>query len=147
MNMNNYTAGVVAGVVATAVLSALMMLKGMMGMMPDLDVIGMLSGMMGTKAAMGWIAHFMIGAVYGLIFAGVFGTVDTGGAVLRGIGLGIVGWLVMMIVLMPMAGGGLFGLSMPSGMMVPVATLMLHVIFGAVLGATYAALRPGTTQA
>jgi len=145
--MNTYIAGVAAGVIATVVLSALMMLKGMMGMMPDLDVIGMLSGMMGAAAAIGWIAHFVIGAVYGLIFAGVFGTVDMGGAVLRGIGLGIVGWLVMMIVLMPMVGGGLFGLSMPSGMMVPVATLILHVIFGVVFGVTYAALRPGTTKA
>jgi uncharacterized membrane protein YagU involved in acid resistance len=145
--MNTYIAGFAAGIIATVVLSALMMLKGMMGMMPDLDVIGMLSSVMGAAAAIGWIAHFVIGAIFGLIFAGVFGAVDKTGAVLRGIGLGIAGWLVMMIVLMPMVGGGVFGLSMPSGMMVPVATLLLHVIFGAVLGVTYAALRSGTTQA
>ncbi|WP_228706042.1 MULTISPECIES: DUF1440 domain-containing protein [unclassified Marinobacter] len=38
-------------------------------------------------------------------------------------------------------------IGMLSGMMVPVATLILHVIFGAVFGVTYAALRPGTTKA
>lgn len=144
--MNTHIAGVVAGLIATAVLSALMLLKGMMGVMPDLDVIAMLSGMMGAGAAMGWIGHFMIGAVYGLIFAQVFAVTDTGAAIVRGVGLGVAGWLVMMIVLMPMAGGGLFGLSMPSGMMVPVATLMLYVIFGGVLGAAYAALRSRAPQ-
>ena len=42
---------------------------------------------------------------------------------------------MMMIVIMPMAGAGLFGMNM--GVMAPVMTLMLHVIFGAVLGLVY----------
>jgi len=41
----------------------------------------------------------------------------------------------MMVVLMPMAGAGLFGMSM--GVMAPVMTLVLHLIFGAVLGWVY----------
>lgn len=138
--MNTYVAGIIAGLIATVVLSALMLLKGMMGMMPDLDVIAMIAGMMGAGAMIGWAAHFMIGAVYGLVFASASRPGTTGSIVMQGIGLGIVGWLVMMIVLMPMAGGGAFGLVMPSGMMVPVATLMLHVIFGAVLGFSFAKL-------
>jgi len=36
---------------------------------------------------------------------------------------------------MPMAGVGLFGMTM--GLMAPMMTLVLHVIFGAVLGVTY----------
>lgn len=143
--MNTYIAGIIAGLIATAVLSVLMVLKGMMGLMPDLNVIAMLAGMMGAAAMMGWMAHVLIGAAYGLIFAQVFGPMDTGAATLRGIGLGIVGWLVMMIVLMPMTGNGLFGLAMPSGMMAPIATLMLHVIFGAVLGFSFAKLTGGAT--
>jgi len=136
--MNTYLTGIVAGLIATVVLSALMLLKGMMGVMPDLDVIAMIAGMMGAGALMGWIAHFMIGAIYGLVFAQVAGLGVMGGTVARGVGLGVVGWLVMMIVLMPMTGGGVLGLAMPSGMMVPVATLMLHVVFGAVLGFSFA---------
>jgi len=139
--MNTYTTGIVAGLIATIVLSALMLLKGMMGMMPDLDVIAMIAGMMGASALIGWIAHFMIGAIYGLVFSQVAGHGTTGATVARGVGLGIAGWLVMMIVLMPMTGGGVFGMAMPSGMMVPVATLMLHVIFGAVLGFSFERLR------
>lgn len=43
----------------------------------------------------------------------------------------------MMITLMPMAGAGagLFGLKM--GLMAPIATLILHWIYGAVLGGLY----------
>lgn len=138
--MNTHIAGIISGLIATVVLSVLMLLKGKM---PDLDVIAMIAGMMGAGALLGWIAHFMIGAVYGLVFATVSRPGTTGSIVMQGIGLGIVGWLVMMIVLMPMTGGGLFGLAMPSGMMVPVATLMLHVIFGAVLGFSFAKLADG----
>ena len=138
--MNTHIAGIVAGLVATVVLSALMLVKGMMGMMPDLNVIVMLAGMMGTGAMMGWIAHFVIGAVYGLVFASASRSGTTGRIIAQGVGLGIAGWLVMMVVLMPMAGGGVFGLMMPSGMMVPVATLILHIIFGAVLGFSFAKL-------
>ena len=145
--MNTHIAGILAGVIATVVLSALMLLKGMMGMMPDLDVISMIAGMMGAGAVMGWIAHFVIGAVYGLVFASVSRPGTTGSIVAQGVGLGVLGWLVMMIVLMPMAGGGMFGLAMPSGMMIPVATLMLHIIFGAVLGFSFAKLTNRETRA
>ena len=41
----------------------------------------------------------------------------------------------MMVVLMPMVGAGLFGMNM--GIMASVMTLVLHLIFGAVLGWVY----------
>jgi hypothetical protein len=46
----------------------------------------------------------------------------------------------MMIVVMPMAGAGPFGLHL--GLMAPLMTLMLHVIYGVVLGVVYGAERP-----
>lgn len=46
----------------------------------------------------------------------------------------------MMMFVMPMAGKGLFGLKISR--MAPAATLMFHIIFGLVLGTTYAALLP-----
>ena len=47
--MTNAGRGIVAGLVATAVLSMIMLAKGMMGLMPELDVIAMLSSMMNTS--------------------------------------------------------------------------------------------------
>jgi len=40
--------------------------------------------------------------------------------------------------MMPMAGAGLFGMRL--GMMAPVMTLLMHLVFGAVLGGVYAML-------
>ena len=137
--MNNYMRGILAGLIATIVLSILMYMKGMMGLMPELDIIAMLAGKMGGSAMMGWIGHFVIGALgYGLAFAIIGDKLPGGSSTVRGIALGIIGWLMMMIVLMPMMGAGLFAMNM--GMMAAVATLILHVIFGAVLGLVYSKL-------
>jgi uncharacterized protein DUF6789 len=135
IEMNNNLRGIIAGLAATVVLSVLMLIKGMMGMMPDLNVIAMLAGQMGGSMMMGWVAHFVIGAVlYGLAVANL-GSVLGASDLVRGIVLGVIGWLIMMVALMPMVGAGLFAMNM--GMMAAVATLVLHLIFGIVLGYTY----------
>lgn len=137
----HFLKGLAAGLAATLVLSALMVMKAMMGLMPQLDLPKMIAGMMGQpdNPTLGWIVHFMIGVVgYGIAMT-LFGAKETGQSnVTRGIFIAIAGWLVMMVVLMPMAGAGLFGMNM--GIMAPVMTLVLHLIFGAVLGGVYGAM-------
>jgi hypothetical protein len=137
--MKNLSAGLLAGFVATVVLSLLMVAKTMMGVMPQLDVIAMLSAMMGGQPPLvGWLAHFMIGTLlWGGGFALFYGRIPGRGPVARGVAFGVGAWLAMMVMVMPMAGGGLFGLNF--GVMAPVMTLMLHAIFGAVLGGVYGA--------
>jgi hypothetical protein len=142
MNGSNILKGVVAGFAATVVLSALMVMKSMMGLMPQLDVIAMLTKMMGGSShAVGWIAHFVIGSV---VWGGLFTWLDPnlpGRAYwLNGVIFGVGAWLLMMVAIMPMAGAGLFGTNL--GMMAPIMTLVLHMIFGAVLGGVYGAERP-----
>ena len=139
--MNKYLAAMVAGFVATLVLSALMIMKSIMGVMPRLDIASMLADMMGMpgQIAMGWLAHFMIGTVgYGLVFAAIYKSIPGTSAVMRGIVLAVAGWLVMMIVIMPMAGMGLFAMTI--GMMAPMMTAVLHIVFGAILGWMFAKL-------
>lgn len=134
--MNRYAAGAIAGFSATVVLSVLMVAKTMMGVMPGLDVIAMLSAMMGTSAIMGWIAHFMIGTIaWGIGFAVLHDALPGGSSLAKGVVFGIGAWLLMMIAVMPMAGAGFFGMAF--GIMAPMMTLVLHVVFGAVLGAVY----------
>ena len=141
MSSSNLLKGMVAGFIATAVLSALMVMKSMMGAMPELDVIAMLSMMMGTSVTMGWVAHLMIGTVvWGGLFVWLAPYLPGGSYWLKGVTFGVGAWLMMMIAVMPMAGAGLFG--MIFGMMAPAMTLVLHVIFGAVLGVVYGAERP-----
>ncbi len=134
--MNKITAGLGAGFVATVVLSAMMIAKGMMGVMPELDVIAMLSAMMGAPAVMGWLGHFMIGTLaWGGGFAVLYGMIPGGTALIKGAVFGVAAWLGMMVMVMPMAGAGLFGMAF--GIMAPMMTLVLHIIFGAVLGTVF----------
>jgi uncharacterized membrane protein YagU involved in acid resistance len=134
--MNTVVRGGIAGLIATIVLSLLMMMKAKIGLMPELDIISMLASKMGGEAMMGWVAHFMIGIVaYGIGFSIIHNMLPGKSLLVKGIILGVIGWLMMMLVIMPMMGAGLFAMEM--GMMAPVMTLMLHLIFGAVLGLSY----------
>lgn len=134
--MQNILAGLVAGFIATVVLSALMVVKGMMGVMPELDVAAMIGMMMGASVAVGWIIHFMIGTIaWGGGFALLYNKIPGDNAVMKGILFGAAAWLGMMIIVMPMAGAELFGMNL--GIMAPIMTLVLHIVFGAVLGAVY----------
>jgi len=142
--MKDIPKGLLAGLAATivlSVLSVLMVLKAMMGLMPQLDLPKMIAGMMGSpdQPLIGWIVHLMMGIViYGVAIAALHSKLPGTSRVGHGIMLGVIGWLIMMLVLMPMVGAGLFGINM--GMLAPMMTLVLHLIFGAVLGWVYGRL-------
>ncbi|WP_352257895.1 DUF6789 family protein [Psychrobacter sp. TB55-MNA-CIBAN-0194] len=139
--MNKYIAGIIAGFIATIVMSLLLMFKSMMGLMPDFDIIAMIASKMGGSKAIALVAHFMIGSIgYGIGIALASGNNLHRNFVGLGIGIGFVGWLVMMVAVMPIMGKAMFGLDMPSGVMIPIATLMLHIVFGVVLGKAYTKL-------
>jgi len=135
----------IAGFIATVVLSVFMVIKMKMGVMPDLNVIKMMTtmahGMLGTPAVpiVGWVMHFMIGTVvWGVLFALIGKSLPGGGYVSKGLSFGVLAWVLMMVMVMPIAGAGFFGLSL--GIMAPVMTLMLHLVYGAVLGGLYGKL-------
>ena len=136
--MKNFPKAVVAGLIATIVLSLLFVIKDAMGIMPQLDLPKMIAGMMGmpdTPMA-GWAVHFFIGVVvYGAALALLDEHLPGDSKMGHGVLLATVGWLMMMVGLMPMAGAGFFGLNL--GISAPIMTLILHLIFGAILGAYY----------
>jgi hypothetical protein len=144
--MNKWNKGLLAGLVATVVLSVLMVIKSALGLMPAVDAIGMLAKIAGdfglpSSAVVGWIAHFVIGVVlWGLVFAGTYpswpGTPPMKGAVFS-----VMAWLLMMSMVLPMAGAGFFGVNI--GLSAAVATLVLHLIFGLVLGSVFGQPREG----
>jgi len=134
MNIN-IKAGFLSGFIATVVLSILMIIKAKMGLMPELNAINMLADMMNAPLLMGWITHFMIGTVvWGLLFSTIVEKLPSD-IITNAVIFSVIAWLMMMMIVMPIAGAGLFGLKL--GMMAPVATLMLHLIWGVVLGFTY----------
>jgi hypothetical protein len=57
--------GIIAGLVATAALSAIMLMKQSMGLTPELDLIAVITAIAGASSpVVGWIGHFVIGAVF-----------------------------------------------------------------------------------
>ena len=137
--------GLTAGFAASAAVGALMIIKTRLGILPELnpiaDIVAIADRYTGLQFPpdTGWIGHFVIGAVgWGVIYTWIRKLLP-GPAVVKGLTFGVLAWLVMMIVFMPVAGHGFFGLSL--GIAVPVATFVLHLVFGAVLGAVYASTR------
>ena len=133
--------GLTAGFVATVVLALLMAGKSALGLMPALnpigDIVHVASSFAGVAlpAPFGWAGHFFIGTVvWGITYA-VLATYLPGPAVVKGLAFGVIAWLAMMILFMPVAGQGLFAAAL--GLPAVVATLLLHLVYGAVLGMTY----------
>jgi hypothetical protein len=147
----NISEGLIAGFVATVVLSLLMVAKAMMGLMPEINIIKMLTAIshnyVHTPAVpiIGWIIHFVIGTfLWGILF-GLFATRQSKpGFTVKGVIFSSYAWLAMMIVMMPLAGAGIFGVKL--GIDVPLTTLLLHWVYGGVLGSVYGALNKPREQ-
>jgi uncharacterized membrane protein YagU involved in acid resistance len=122
-----------AGVAATVVMTAMMMFVApMMGV--HMDIAASLADMMHMPWAAGLTAHMMLGViVFPLVYAFVFANRLPGSPAVRGVIFGLVLWLMMEAVVMPMLGAGFFGMNGP-GMMGAVAALVAHLAYGAILG-------------
>lgn len=135
--MDNVLKGMISGFAATVALSVIMVMKSALGLAPELNIIAMLSGMLGVGPLLGWITHFLIGVVlWGLLFATLEPRLPSDRHWLNGVMFGVGAWLLMMTVFMPLIGTGFFGMQL--GITVPIMTFLLHVIYGAVLGSVYA---------
>lgn len=137
--MNNIAKGMLAGLAATVVLTLIMLAKTAIGLMPALDPVAMVAEIMGVSMAVGWGVHFLLGAViWGTAFALLEQYLPGGDLWVKGIVLGVGAWLIMMVAMMPMAGVGFFGMQL--GIMAPVLMLVVHIVYGAVLGWVYGML-------
>ena len=141
MYMSNATRGAVAGFVASLVLAGIFLFKSAYGVMPEVNVFLLLVNLGGghLSPTSAWADHFIVGTlIWGLMFGAMAPLTSRPAPWLKGIILGIVAWLAMMLTFMPLAGSGFFGAKVGSS--VPVGMLILHLIFGVVLGTTYTLL-------
>lgn len=146
INIKNLFKSMVLGFIATIVISLFMIIKIKADIMPQLNPIKTLTMMLHDMLRMplnpliGWIIHFIIGTiVWGCIFYFIYNKL-LGYPVVKGISFGVIAWLLMMFIPMSMSGEGLFELKL--GMMAPIITLVLHIIYGAVIDFTYKLLQP-----
>lgn len=135
---------VVAGLVATAVMTMLIYMAPHMGM-PNMDIAGMLGSVMngGQAPAMmsgpwllGMMMHFVLGTlVFPLVYAYFVYGLLPGKPWVKGVLWGVILWAVMQVMPLPMMGKGLFASKTPEPLLFVMGTLMGHLLYGAVFGA------------
>jgi uncharacterized membrane protein YagU involved in acid resistance len=128
----NWGRAVVAGLIGTAVMTAVgLWIAPMMGI-PRMNPAEMLADQMGGNVMLGWAGHLMIGTVLAVIYAVVAPSLP-GVPALRGALFGLAPWLVAMVIMMPMMGMPMFGGAMAAAM----GSLIGHLVYGGIVGAVY----------
>lgn len=136
--MNHVSNSLIAAFFATCALSALLIVKTLSGLIPGLDPILLLSQLSGHPAhlGIGWFLHFFLGTLGGgILFALLLDALPGRNCVTRGMFFGGLLWLFLMVAIMPLAGHGPFASQL--GVEVPLGSLALHLVYGAVLGAAF----------
>jgi len=123
---------VTGGIVATIVMTLMMMFVAPMMTGQPMDIAALLGAMLGGYA-IGMVAHIMKGVIiFPLIYVFIYGYLP-GSPVVRGLVWGAVLWLMAAAVVMPMAGAGFFMANI-GGMMAAIAALVGHLVYGGLLG-------------
>lgn len=148
----NILSAVVAGIVATIVFTMILVMAPKMGM-PKMDIVSLLGSMFSAKSnpVLGWTMHLMMGVVFALVYAFIW-SLGFGGAT-WGVGLifGAIHWLIVGVVMgmIPMVHVGIkrgavqapgLWMTKNGGVTAFMGGLVGHMVFGAVVALTYAAL-------
>src|SRR5215510_7277455 len=137
--MSNSLRGMLAGLIATLVLSGILVIKGNLGLWPELNIIRLLVNLGSIQTVAAWMDHFIVGVVvWGLMFSAFDAMWESRAYWLKGLIFGVFAWLLMMILFMPLAKAGRFGTRIGSS--ANYLTLGMHLIYGLVLGIAYGLL-------
>lgn len=131
-----------ASIVATLVASALIYLNARVPLFTGSDFLVLVEafnariGLSSTERG-AWVTHILLGTfVFGMIFA-FLRPILPGRGSFQGLWFGGILWLAMMVSFMPLAGHQIFGQDL--GPVFTAASLVFSLIYGAVLGMSYAA--------
>lgn len=91
----------------------------------------------GDMFAIGMILNLVMGLVWALIYARFAEPRLTGLGWRRGALFSLIPWALSILVFFPIAGIGLFGAEIDAGLLPVLGNLILHLVFGAVLGTLY----------
>ena len=135
------TMGLMAGLVAALVYGLVQLVNTALGWVPQFNPPEVAARLLNSDAnpVLGWLLHF---AVYGLVLGLLFGVVGPKlsriGYAMRGILFALITWAVVSFVILPVGGAGLFGLRF--GYDAVPLILIVHLLYGATLGGTFAKL-------
>ena len=156
----NIVAAIVAGLVGTAAMSLLMVMAPKMGL-PKVAIWELLGSMFDRRgnSPLGWMAHFMMGALFALVYAALWSAGLGAPTLLWGLLFGVIHFVVVgLMTLAPARSAGVGGMPMMhagikagtvpapgllmlnQGVMGPMGGLLGHVIYGVVVVSVYAAM-------
>jgi len=128
--------GFLYGLLATLIMSVIMLIGMGSGVssMPapiPLAIAKAILGSVPKPLLMGFaiVTHFGYGSVGGII---LYLIVKDRGTFWHGFGWGVLLWLIMELIVLPLLGWGAFGTNITPK--IAVATLVLHLIYGSILG-------------
>jgi hypothetical protein len=129
--------GVIAGFFATVVLSALMLSFDAAGILKQLDIVEHIDKLGSIQRAAAWVDHFIVGTLlWGPIFAAFEATTsEARPRWQKGLMFGVITWVLMMLIFMPVIGAGLFGWRL--GIVEPVGMLGMNLVYGLVIGVVF----------
>lgn len=131
----NSVKAILGGVVGTVVLTLMLYFVAPMMLGHPMDVAAMLGSVLGGSWMMGMMMHWINGSViFPLIYAYVLYRALPGDPWVKGTIFGLILWFLLQVIVMPMMGGGLFSAN-AGGLMAAMASLIGHIIYGALLGA------------
>jgi hypothetical protein len=83
-------------------------------------------------------ANLAMGLLLALVYARYAEPRLSGPSWWRGMIFSLVPWLLSLVIFLPLMGGGLLGMNIGAGPLPILGNLILHLVYGAVLGASYA---------
>ena len=132
--------GAIAGLVATIPVAVIAFVKQSMGLIPGLDVVGILGNLVGLSFPYaGWVVLFVGGTLLGIVFASLDAHVENvteAGEMVRGAILGFLLWILLMLLCIPLYGNEGFGVLFAGLMLVSI------LIYGVVMGMVYERMKP-----
>lgn len=160
--MGRFGKGMLAGFVATLVLSVVVLLsRDVIDLLPDVNPIRVfnLALVNAHDPAVAWALHFIIGTILWGFFFALLAPVLPGPYWLRGLHFGTGTWVLMMLLSVPVAAAVSIAFSATSiallpfegndriwphirQLTLPITTLVLNWIYGIVLGGVYGVLQP-----
>ncbi len=130
----NIGRAILGGFLGTVLLTLMMYYVAPMMLGHPMDIAGMLGSKMGGSRMMGMFMHFVDGTiVFALIYVYLLYKILPGAPWLKGLWWGVILWVILELVMMPMMGNGVFS-SNAGGMKAAMAALIGHLVYGATLG-------------
>lgn len=84
--------------------------------------------------------HLALGLIWAGVYAAFFEPRLPGGDWQKGVTFSLIPYVLSLVVFLPLAGGGLFGLALGAGPLPVLGSLILHLVYGVTLGELYGRL-------